>query len=287
MSHRLSLGRLSAAAKEILILTLLLLISPLSMATLIIGIYNNGTVYLASDSQMMARESNDTNATLRVRKVFPISDTYCVTIANNYGGHIEDPITIQRSILLFPTELAIMCSNAHSAKRPIQSRIASLVADFDVRYSEYIQKKVPKTRGGKDVATLLSFWGYDDSRKAFICYSYYFEETNQLPRESTFLVRGTNHIGGAIALEGEARFLPAVIGAKDGPLAQLKSAELGTFFEAIIAEVPIAESHMTNCIVQMFELQRKYAAAYSTDKGWVGEPYMIYRLTTNKFVRLR
>jgi hypothetical protein len=256
------------------------------MATLIIGLYNNDAVYLASDSLMTQTQGNGTQRTFNVRKIFPISDTYCVSIANNYGGFMQQLNTRGISLLLFPAELAIMCSNACSVKQPSQSKITAIVSGFNLKYCEYMQNRLAPPTIGEDVATRLCFWGYDDSRKAFICYSYLFNGTNQLPQESTFFVRGTNHVGSALTLQGEATFLPKLLYAKDGPLAQLRPDEISSTIGSVMAEIPIAENRVTNCILQMFALQKTHAAAYSADKAWVGEPYVIYKLTKQGIVKL-
>ena len=257
------------------------------MATLIIGLYNNDAVYLASDSRMTQPQGNGTRRTFNVRKIFPISDTYCVSIANNYGGLIQETNTGIVSLLLLPLELEVMCSNAYTVKQPIQSKITSIVSDFNSKYCEYMESRLSPPTIGEDVATRLCFWGYDDSRKAFICSSYLFDRTNRVPEGITFFVRGTNHVGSPVSLQGETTFLPAVLLAKDKALAQLRTDELSITFGTIMAEVPIAENRVKDCILQMFELQKTHAAAYSTDKGWVGEPYVIYKLTKQGIVKLR
>jgi hypothetical protein len=287
MSKRLRQHKASKPNAQVLILTLLLLTCPPGMATLIIGLYNNDAMFLASDSRATYVEANGTQKTFTVRKLFAMSDTYCVSIVNNYGGYVQETRTGRISLLLFPAELAIMCSNAYSVKQPIQSKITSIVSDFHLKYCEYMQKKLAPRTSGEDMATRLCFWGYDDSRKGFVCSSYLFDRTNQVPQESTFFVRGTNHMGSAVSLQGESTFLPAVLYGENKALAQLRTDEFTSTIGPIMAEVPIAENRITKFILQMFDLQKTHAAAYSSDKGWVDEPYIIYKLTKEKILQVR
>jgi hypothetical protein len=253
-----------------------------SEATLIIAIYNNNAFYVCSDSLVSQQDSNHFNA----KKIFEVSKTCCVSIANNYGGPVRDAGTGHISLLFLPNELDKECAEFSHSPEPLQSVITNITARFKSKYDDYMSRKLPNGTTNQDFKTRLCFWGYDDLNQSFFGYSCLFNGTNHNDLESVF-ERGAKNTAGPLWFQGEDSFLPGLIMSQDKQLVALRTIEFNEGIQAIRAELPLADDRVVKSILEMFRLHKQYAPIYSSEKGWIGEPYVIYKITKEKIVQIR
>jgi hypothetical protein len=219
------------------------------------------------------------------KKVFSVANTCCVSIANNYGGFVRDEATGRISLLFLPKELESACNEMRQSTEPLQNTITNFLAGFKSKYDDYMRRQLLDGTTNQDTSTRLVFWSYDDSRKIFFGSSYLFKGTNHTVLETVF-ERGTNSVGGPLSFQGEDSFLPGFIRSEDKQMAALRSEEFTKTITAILAESPLAEDRVVNCMLEMFRLHKAYAPLFSSEKGWIGEPYVIYKITKEKTVQL-
>jgi hypothetical protein len=257
------------------------------MASLVICIYNNNELYVASDSCSTVvpkiETINSPVMQFQTKKIFKVTDTCCVSITGDFGMSLSNQITGQMSKIFLPNGLETVCSNLNLAAEPLQSDIATVISRFNVRYSDYVNQALATGGNSKDInGTRICFWGYDGSTHEFFGSSCYFNGTNDIILEAAFdSASSPNYIG----LQGEDAFLPSVI---RGPekFAELHSNEFSKTIKDIYRGTPVSEASMMNCILEMFHLHKTYAAQMSSDKGWIGEPYVIYKITDKGLVNI-
>jgi hypothetical protein len=257
---------------------LLLLLCQSSFATLEICIYNNNALYIGSDSLV----TQNTNRIL-TEKVFKIADTCCLTIADNFGSLVRDGKTGRISLCFFPEEIQSIANYSRLSKAPLQNSISNFVVAFGYKYRNWMQTKLQE---GGELTTRLTFWSYDKTNGDFFGSSCLFDGTNHVELETVF-ARGTRHIGPSVWFQGEQHFLPDLILSKKKPLADLRSDELAKNINAALMESPMSEQAIVQCMLEMFRLHKKYAASFSTDKGLIDEPYVIYKITKETVIKIR
>jgi hypothetical protein len=257
------------------------------MASLVICIYHNDELYVASDSCSTfvpkTGTVNDPVMQFQTKKIFKVTDTCCVSITGDFGMSLSNQITGQMSKTFLPNELENICSNLNLAAEPLQSDIATVISRFNVRYSDYVNQVLATRGNSKDInGTRICFWGYDGSTHEFFGSSCYFNGTNDIILEAAFdSASSPNYIG----LQGEDAFLPSMIREPE-KFAELHSDEFSKTIKGIYRGTPVSEESMMNCILEMFHLHKTYAAQMSSDKGWIGEPYMIYKIADKGLVNI-
>jgi hypothetical protein len=252
------------------------------MGTLIIGVYNHDALYVGSDSLVRNFRTGDP---VLSEKTFPFSRTACASIVNNYGGSIRETNTGRRSFLFFSTALRQICSNAFALHQSPEDTMTFVTSVFNRKYFQFMENRVERHTPELENTTRICFWSYNEARKMFGCYSYVLDTKTSTELEVEFQ-RGATNTGPPLILVGEGTFLPQLIRSTNAPLIRLRSDAFENTVKTIMAEDPIRERDMVWCILEMFRLQRAYAARFSKDKGWIDAPYVIYKITKNGTARI-
>lgn len=257
------------------------------MASLVICVYQNNELYVASDScSTIVPKAGTTDVPVthfQSKKIFKVADTSCVSITGGFGNSLTDQNNGQTSVVFLPNELENICNNLNSKTGQLQSDIATTVLRFNMRYSNYVNHALAAGVNNKDIdGTRICFWGYDDSTRVFFGLSCFFQGTNSMVLEPAFDSASTPVY---IGIQGEDTFLPSIIREPD-KFAELRSDEFNKTIRDISAGIPVSEERMINCILKMFYLHKTYAAQLSSDKGWIGEPYVIYKITDKDLVKI-
>jgi hypothetical protein len=48
----------------------------------------------------------------------------------------------------------------------------------------------------------------------------------------------------------------------------------------------MSEEDIVQFMLEMFRLHKKYAATFSSDKGLIDEPYVVYKITKEKIAKI-
>jgi len=258
------------------------------MASLVIAAYNDQAIYVASDSCLTQVNANYVPTHFKVTKLFKVSNSSCVSITGNYGMSFE--IRNTGEVVVYPyllNELARICAELSSNQDATAVRIRTVTNRFRLSYDNFV--KAVTHLGTKPQAldgTRLLFTGYDEAGQTFFASSCYFQGTNRFDLTVAFARSMSNRIGSSIILQGESAFLPGLLSARDGPLPALRSDALNNAIASIIAEVSIPQDQVVNCLVEMFRLHKDFAATFSSEKGWIDAPYVIYKITKERVVQI-
>jgi hypothetical protein len=257
-------------------------------ATLIMGTYNNGTLYVASDSCMTCQNGGAIQQ-YKVKKLFRVSDYCCVSICNNYGGFIKMPQTTNVALCLFPEQLGSLCAQLE-AETNDQVKIATVNAEFAVIYENFILNSISKT----DLETRLTYWGYDRSAQEFFVDSYSFDPSigTNIPTRVVAFRRGNETIGSPLTLTAEVGFLSALIvpiashaaDLPDDKLAPLRTSAFRQEVEQVFQETPMEPNRVEQFMLELFELHKNHAQHFDYDKGWIDEPYVFFVVATNGII---
>jgi hypothetical protein len=171
-----------------------------------------------------------------------------------------------------------------STNLPPREKLIRVVSKFDTRYRQVNAWR--QSTGFEMSSTHLCFWGYDRLATNFFCASYVYDGTNAVAYSVAFR-RGQKAVGKPIIFMGENEFLPAVLPATSGPLKELKSPEFERLTSEILREASsVPEREVERYILELFDLHSKYAAKFSADKGRIGKPYVIFKITKESAVQL-
>ena len=267
----------------LLIIIVTHLIKQGAFASIVICVYNNGAIYLAADSRVtaVAKTANTISATPKLLK---FQKTCCAAITGNYGSdfYSKDTGKLIADINLL-TELRIICERDYSSTERLTFRIKSVCNTLSESYAGFTE--LCRLTGLKADGASLMFAGYDNERTNFFVSVYYIGKTNNPPFVEVFN-SGTSST--YLGVMGEDAFLGAVLfSPQDLPNKVEQSDELRVVLSSIRLGVPISESRMKQTILALFELHKKYATSMSADKGWIGEPYLIYEITKTEVKQLQ
>ena len=128
-------------------------------ATLIIGAFNNETLFVASDS-CMTFQAGERLQQFKVPKLFKVSDRCCVSICNRYGGYIRIPQTTNVVQFLLPKELSKICSQYSASETNLEVGIDQVNSHFAIVYHYYVANRLD---ADPNPETRLTYWGYDQT----------------------------------------------------------------------------------------------------------------------------
>lgn len=256
-----------------------------SFASLVICIYHNNQIYLGSDS-LVHGEGGEKN--FNTPKIFPIADTCWVSITGNYGSTFRDTKTgsiISRIIL--PLELGQICRDLNATNQPLEYKIITVAKQFGSKYIDYFRKMLSIGKDPRKIeATRLYFVGYDPSTKSFFGKSCLFQGTNQAALETRFVRNSKNNLTD-FSFQGEDHFLPALLTSSDEIFIKLRSDDLKrTMSQLWRPDSVVSDESVTNLMLEMFSLQKAKASSTGHDKGFIGEPYVIYKITTEQTTKI-
>ncbi len=256
-----------------------------SFASLVICIYHNNQLYLGSDS-LVHGEGGEKN--FNTPKIFPIADTCWVSITGNYGSTFRDTKTgsiISRIIL--PLELGQICRDLNATNQPLEYKIITVAQQFGSKYIDCFEKRLSTGEDLRKIEdTRICFVGYDPSTKSFFQKTRLFQGTKQAPLETKF-ERNSKINDPVFSFQGEDNFLPALLTSSDEIFIKLRSDDLKrTMSQLRRPDSVVSDESVTNLMLEMFSLQKAKASSTVPDKGFIGEPYVIYKITTEQTTKI-
>lgn len=259
-------------SKLIAVVLLLLIQCEAARPTLILMIYNDDAIYFGSDSEVSNEYAPEHGL---AHKIFQLENTCCVSINGVYGGRIEE-ISGKISLLFLPEVLKSTCDDASNPIMSLDKQITNVVSTLDSAYKLFMLTKLDKSTNNSE--TRLSFCGYDNDKKSFFGSSVLLDGTNQVTLD-TFFERGQSTIGGTFTPMGEIHFAINLVYETNHIIADLLPKGSMQILSDIQNEKPLSENVIKDFMLSLFDAHHTYASTYSTDKGLVGEPYFIYKIT--------
>lgn len=267
----------------LLAITTLLVLSPHSEASLVISIYNNNAVYLASDS--LLTPGLDESKKINGPKIFMVSTNFCVTMTGLFGNPITNTNHTPSGLFTLSDKLKGFCDEEYPQAKPLGAKIMAICDNFQTAHKNYLEKlkSAGVSLSPDHQETVLYFAGYDSLQTNFAGVQYVFG-TNMTSQG--MFERGANNFEAPIAIFGEADFLSAIDSTNnDLRLKEIRSKLPDTFMQ-MWDETPLSEKEMTDLILQLFQLHKTYAASFIRDEGNIGEPYVIYKITKDRVGRI-
>lgn len=256
-----------------------------SFASLVICIYHNNNIYLGSDSLVHGEgQEKDFNTS----KTFQITDTCLVSITGTFGSNFRDSKTGQViSQISLPSELGKICRDLNATNLPLEYRIDAVVRQFGLKYIEYFRKMLSIGEDPQKIeATRLYFVGYDLSTKSFFGKSCLFHGTNQAAMETRFVRNSKNNLTD-FSFQGEGNFLPKLLTSSDDMFLKLSSDDLKrTMNQLSRPNSVVSDDSVINLMLEMFSLHKANASSTGSDKGFIGEPYVIYKITSEQTLKI-
>ncbi len=256
-----------------------------AMASLVIAVYSNDQIYLASDSlSVMSGYETNKESHLNSKKIFKVSSNCCASITGAFGAEFVNVSSNQKFGLDLPGALGHACDDACKTTNNLEERINNIIGQFSDNHSQFIRLEcyAGKRTNGVE-GTRVCFWGYDTAKDRFFGSSYLFDWTNDVVASQAF---DSKHIDRYyIGIQGEDNFLPSVI-INNGANIKLRSAGFSKTLQDLNSTNSVSDQQMVSLIIEMFQLHKKYACQLSSDKGWIDEPYLIFKITKNSVVEL-
>ena len=249
-------------------------------ASLVICVYNSNAVYIASDS--LVAEAHGAMK-YQSEKVFKLGETHMVGVTGQYGSDFIDdrtrkPICTVNLLSDLETQCKLLCSTTNSLEAKIQT-IMNVLATNSAIYARLCSLAQNPNDG-----IALFFTGYDESNQRFFGSYSHMRGTSQPTLAAEFDSR-TNST--SIYFLGEDRFLGTLLRNPERLPSVGQSQGVVETLEHLNHGLPVAEDRLVNSLMEMFALHKTYASTYTTDKGWIGEPYVIYRITKKGISKLR
>lgn len=217
-------------------------------------------------------------------KIFKVTDTCCAAVTGGFGHFFTQKNAGIAFRVYLPDALEAICKNVSTAQIPLSNAMSAVTAQFGMAHANYIHWGTKAGLRPEDIEpTRLSFWGYAKLEKRFFGASCLFAGTNDVILTRQF---DSSQTPVYIAVQGEGTFLPSVIRDPDR-LPNLRSNEFSRTVKDFYSLNPVSEERMVNFLLEAFEMQKKYASQFSSDKGWIGEPYVIYRINTEGITKIR
>jgi hypothetical protein len=253
-----------------------------SKATLIIAMYNNDCIYLASDS--LEGQTEGTN-TWQVKKIYKISPTCAATINGNYGYSGAPQPNGGIPFYSFMNVFSNLCLNQR-----IDDTNRKIDAIYRGMHRAYYQLAFAiNEKEDEQSGTRISFWGYDTNSKCFFGKSAWFDVTGESPLCTVF-ARGRTNIASNITFLGEDKFLPDLLFSDDAKLNPIRASPIyalaAPLLQSVQSGVNCSDEQMCNLMVAIFALHKTYAASNNPDEGHIGPPYVIYKIDKEKINKL-
>jgi hypothetical protein len=242
--------------------------------TLIMAFCNGDNLYLGSDSLEKTLDSSYTN---HVEKIRLVGEECCFSITGIATYNV--PAKVRGRILHFdcPSEMERAFRETQLQRYPLRIAITNTVRVFEGAYKAFCAEAIAGGTTNLDKA-VFTFWGYDNHSDSFLGLSWATEGTNHGIFQITFDSR-TN--AGNLFLQGECDFLSGFIqNHNDFPTVEL-SANSKKTWDKIAFRQPVSEEEIVSEMVELFAVHKKYAVQFSSDHGFIGEPYVVWRLRKN------
>lgn len=254
-------------------------------ASLVIYIYQNHKMYIAGDS---LTHGSGSELDFYTPKVFKLSDTCCVAISGDFGyafkdeksGHVIEKI-------IYPFELGKICGDLQTSDASVWDKIQTVVLQFGAKYNGCISKAIQAELDLTSLkGTQLLFVGYNPVKKNFFYKTCLFKGTDPVTVEPKY-ENELKHNLTSISFQGEDHFLTTLMRSAEPKYIKLKSANFKSTWKKLNTEgAKVSDQTITNFMIEMFNLHKTNAAALGLDKGWVDEPYIIYKITKEKALQI-
>lgn len=257
-----------------------------SFASLVICIYYNNQIYLGSDSLVHGQGGEKD---FNTPKIFQIADTCCVSITGNYGSTFRDTKTASIVLqIILPLELEKICRDLNSTHQPLEYKINTVIQQFGLKYVDCFRKLLSIGEDPRKIEdTRICFVGYDPLTKSFFQKSCLFRGTNQAALETRF-ERNSTSSEPYFSFQGEDHFLTALLTSSDDMFMKLRSdAFKRTMSQLVRFDSFVSDDSVANLMLEMFSLHKTNAASTGSDKGFIGEPYVIYKITSEQTSKIR
>ena len=284
--------RLSKTRIVTLVLFSLLSFCQPLLASLVLMVYHNETMYLASDSLGTSFVYEDPthvlgDASHSVRKILPVSENCCVAFSGFAGHGVESPSGKTILSLNVPKSLEKLCAMELTNSASVSQKMEAIVSKLDAEYRAFFKNGLQITGTGYDhEPTRLQFFGYDAEKRCLFVKSTLLDGTNSARIEVVKELRGVNDPE-FMNIQGETRFLLALLGGTKPDLLKLVSDEFAETLADLDSTKNVSDARIAKLILEMFKLHKDNAGQLEYDKGQIGPPYRIFKLTKEKIVEIR
>ncbi len=269
---------------------LLLLVHPPSLtASLVITAYRDQVVYVASDSLVSGLDGTPQS---HAKKTFQMGDTCLVSWTGFARWTPADKVSATAGPApSIYAALKKLCRECNSSREPLAAQRDQILREITGQYGDCMRCALsngvsPDHLNAEALAGALSFAGYDPSSKAFFSQTYYFQGTNDVSAQTDFNI-GPNVTGASVSFQGEFHFLSALVYGHDKKLTDLCPRKYRRDIGELLApQTPIPEQRLVDCLLEMFRLHKQHASRLGYDKGAIGEPYRVYRVTKEKITQI-
>lgn len=215
------------------------------------------------------------------RVVYPSRDT----LAQSLNNQLQGATSAER--VIFPFELGSICREIELRNHPSESGINEVNKMFMSKYMECFNRLSPTGNIPSDTLnTRLVFVGYDPLREVFFQKSCLFIGTNQ-PVLETRYERDSKCNQSDISFQGEGKFLPVLLTSSDSRFVKLRTSEFTRTAKDLEVDTSvISDDQAVEFILDLFRLHKTYAASFGLDKGLIGGPYVIYKITRTGVLKL-
>lgn len=248
-------------------------------ATLIMAFCNGDSLYLGADSLEKSRDYSYSN---RVEKIRPVTEACCFTLTGIAAYNVPAKVKGGTAHFDCPGEMERAFRRTQPQSPLLRAGMTNAVAAFEQLYKGFCRDAIVGGTTNLEKA-YFTFWGYDDNSRSFFGLGWASDGTNAGAFHAVYDSR-TN--GGSLFLQGESDFLSAFIqNHNDFPSVELSDSSKKTW-DKIVFHQPVSEDEIVSEMVELFAVHRKYADKFGFDRGFIGEPYVIWRLRKNDAKRL-
>jgi hypothetical protein len=273
------------------LLLLFLAVHQSALGSLVIMLYHKDTMYLASDSLGTSFAYDDPSHVLgeashSVQKISRISEHCCAAITGFAGHGIESKSGKLLISLDVPKSLGRLCALEATNSASLDEKMESIATKLNSEYCAFFKNGAQITGSAYEHdPTRLQFAGYNTEKRCFFVKSCVLDGTNSVHPELVKEYRGATDPN-CFSLQGEARFLQTLMSGDQPELIKLLSPEFTDTAAELITDKTVSDGSVTNLILEMFRLHKENSARLGYDKGQIGPPYRIFKMTTEKIVEL-
>jgi len=254
-------------------------------------VYHDETMYLGSDSlgtsfayDKPAQALGDVSHS--VRKILPISENCCAAFTGFAGHGIENSSGKTLLSLNVPKSLERLCAMELTNSASVNQKMEAVVTKLDSEYRAFFRNGLQITGTRYDhEPTRLQFFGFDAEKNCFFVKSALLDGTNSARIDMVKELRGMDDPE-FISLQGEARFLLAMLGEAKPDLLKLISDDFAEILTELDSTNSVSDARITIFLLEMFKLHKDNAAHLGYDKGQIGPPYRLFKLTKKKIVEI-
>jgi hypothetical protein len=255
-----------------------------SLASLVIMIYHNETMYIAGDSAVTMIDTGERKGV--VQKVYPFSINCCASITGFAGYDLTNSSGETGFTMRITDALGRACAqqmtNSVSLDQKMQA-IADEAHQAFARYYDWTRQMI----GGADhdEATMLQFAGYNAAKDCFFISSCKLGRTNAAKVELAAEYHDPNDAK-PFSLQGEVPFLQALLSGDKPELSSLTSGKFKDTERRLYSSEAVTDEEVTNFIFEMYALHVANSARLGYSLGMVGPPYRIFKVTKQTVVEL-